>query len=165
MTQTERIDASISSTPSSGSPLAYPSLAAFEAHLGALGAKPAHLRRICRAWLGSASAAWPDALGAEAEQPARSRAARLPAVLMAALANIRSRLDAVLTVRSRHPGADPESERLLLTLADGQTIEEGRSGAAALRYGDCGAGRVGSAFASRDQKGGFHGNGRAVTQP
>lgn len=76
MTQTERIDASISSTPSSGSPLAYPSLAAFEAHLGALGAKPAHLRRICRAWLGSASAAWPDALGAEAEQPARSRAAR-----------------------------------------------------------------------------------------
>ena len=64
MTQTERTDASISSTPSSGSPLAYPSLAAFEAHLGALGAKPAHLRRICRAWLGSASAAWPDALGA-----------------------------------------------------------------------------------------------------
>ena len=124
MTQTERIDASISSTPSSGSPLAYPSLAAFEAHLGALGAKPAHLRRICRAWLGSASAAWPDALGAEAEQPARSRAARLPAALMAALADIRSRLDAVLTVRSRHPGADPESERLLLTLADGQTIEE-----------------------------------------
>ena len=124
MTQTERTDASISSNPSSGSPLAYPSLAAFEAHLGALGAKPAHLRRICRAWLGSASAAWPDALGAEAEQPARSRAARLPAVLMAALANIRSRLDAVLTVRSRHPGADPESERLLLTLADGQTIEE-----------------------------------------
>ena len=49
MTQTERTDASISSTPSSGSPLAYPSLAAFEAHLGALGAKPAHLRRICRA--------------------------------------------------------------------------------------------------------------------
>jgi 23S rRNA (adenine2503-C2)-methyltransferase len=43
---------------------------------------------------------------------------------MAALADIRSRLDAVLTVRSRHPGADPESERLLLTLADGQTIEE-----------------------------------------
>lgn len=124
MTQTERTDASISSNPSSGSPLAYPSLAAFEAHLGALGAKPAHLRRICRAWLGSASAAWPDALGAEAEQPARSRAARLPAALMAALADIRSRLDAVLTVRSRHPGADPESERLLLTLADGQTIEE-----------------------------------------
>lgn len=124
MTQTERTDASISSTPSSGSPLAYPSLAAFEAHLGALGAKPAHLRRICRAWLGSASAAWPDALGAEAEQPARSRAARLPAALMVALADIRSRLDAVLTVRSRHPGADPESERLLLTLADGQTIEE-----------------------------------------
>lgn len=47
--------------------ISYPSLAAFEAHLGALGAKPAHLRRICRAWLGSASAAWPDALGAEAE--------------------------------------------------------------------------------------------------
>ena len=64
MTQTERTDASIRSNPSSGSPLAYPSLAAFEAHLGALGAKPAHLRRICRAWLGSASAAWPDALGA-----------------------------------------------------------------------------------------------------
>lgn len=72
MTQTERTDASISSNPSSGSPLAYPSLAAFEAHLGALGAKPAHLRRICRAWLGSASAAWPDALGAQAWQPARS---------------------------------------------------------------------------------------------
>lgn len=124
MTQTERTDASISSNPSSGSPLAYPSLAAFEAHLGALGAKPAHLRRICRAWLGSASAAWPDALGAQAWQPARSRAARLPAALMAALADIRSRLDAVLTVRSRHPGADSESERLLLTLADGQTIEE-----------------------------------------
>ena len=83
MTQTERTDASIRSNPSSGSPLAYPSLAAFEAHLGALGAKPAHLSRICRAWLGSPSAAWPDALGAEAEQPARSRAARLPAVLMA----------------------------------------------------------------------------------
>ena len=106
-----------SSTPAA----AYASLADFEAHLTRLGAKPAHIRRICRAWLGGAP--WHDEAG-DAAQPSKARAARLPAALEAALPEIRERLGAVLSVRSRHPGADPESERLLVTLSDGQTVEE-----------------------------------------
>ena len=52
-----------------------------------------------------------------------SRRLRLPRAVAEALPGIRGALRNVAAIRSRHPGADPESERLLLTLSDGQTIE------------------------------------------
>lgn len=94
-------------------------LAGLMSRLTGLGAKPAHVRRICRAWLGAGP--WPESDPAAAPE---GRAPRLPAALIAALPEIRRELEAALVLRSRHPGSDPESERLLVTLADGQTVEE-----------------------------------------
>lgn len=81
--------------------------------LSALGAGPAHERRVYRAWMGKIK--W--------EEAAESRRLRLPRAVAEALPGIRGALRNVAAIRSRHPGADPESERLLLTLSDGQTIE------------------------------------------
>lgn len=81
----------------------------------ALDAKPVHVRRIEAAWLGRGP--WPN------DVPPNGRQAHLPQKLLAALPAIRARLEAIAQIRSRHPGSDAESERLLLTLSDGQTIE------------------------------------------
>lgn len=94
---------------------AFASLEALDAFLASLGGRPVHVRRIHAAWLGRAP--WPDML------PEGGRQARLPQRLEAALPAVRAQLDAAARIRSRHPGADAESERLLVTLADGQTIE------------------------------------------
>lgn len=90
-----------------------------ESALAGLGARPAHVRRILSAWLGRSP--WPDA--ADQAGATSGRQARLPKALAERLPLLRERLDAVARIRSRHPGADSESERLLITLADGQTIE------------------------------------------
>lgn len=74
------------------------------------GAKPMHIHRLCRAWLGKGE--WP-----------RSDDQRFPKALLSILPALREMLGSVARLRSRHPGADPESERLLVTLTDGQTIE------------------------------------------
>lgn len=81
--------------------------------LMSLGAGPAHERRVLRAWLGQIG--W--------EEAAESRRLRLPKALAQKLPAIREALGKAAAIRSRHPGVDPESERLLITLADGQTIE------------------------------------------
>lgn len=78
--------------------------------LETLGAKPQHVRTFFRAYLGRA--AWPDVSDE-----------RFPKRVREGLSAWRARMEAVLALRSRHPGADPESERLLVTLADRQTVE------------------------------------------
>lgn len=85
-------------------------LEAVSARLLATGAKPIHERRFFRAWLGKGE--WP--------QPDDER---YPQAMRAIVPSLRRELEAVLELRSRHSGSDPESERLLLTLADGQTVE------------------------------------------
>ena len=79
-----------------------------------LGAKPAHVRRILAAWL----AARPLDAGAR-RQPAEQC---LPLALREALPALSAELLRLARVRSQHPGADG-SARLLVGLADGQTIE------------------------------------------
>ncbi|MCZ2498778.1 RNA methyltransferase [Xylophilus sp. Kf1] len=76
------------------------------------GAGPLHQRRILRHW----SQALPQHSGK------RSPASFYPASLLAALPDIEAGLDALARIASAHPGADG-SERLLVTLADGQTVE------------------------------------------
>ena len=85
-------------------------LAAILSALAESGAKPMHIHRFFRAWLGKGE--WPKA---DDE--------RFPKGMRAIVPTLRNKLENVVRIRSRHPGADPESERLLLTLADGQTIE------------------------------------------
>lgn len=75
-----------------------------------LGAKPIHLRKLYRAWLGLAP--WPDASDEG-----------LPKALRAQLPELKKALQAVASIRSRHAATDGESERLLVNLHDGQTIE------------------------------------------
>ncbi|MDO5531305.1 RNA methyltransferase [Sutterella sp.] len=82
--------------------------------LAAYGAKPVHARKIHSAWLGASE--WPTEANA-------GRRVRLPDALVKALPDIRAKLDAVAQIHSRYPGSDPESERLLVTLADEQMIE------------------------------------------
>ena len=81
-----------------------------KSRLSAAGAKSMHVRRLFRAWYGKGE--WP--------QPDDER---YPKAMRAIVPSLRRELEAVLELRSRHPGSDPESERLLLTLADGQTVE------------------------------------------
>ncbi len=85
-------------------------LAEIEQWLERLGAKLQHKRRLYRAWLNRAE--WPSA---EDES--------FPKRVRAALGEVREALENIATISSRHPGSDPESERLLVTLADGQTVE------------------------------------------
>lgn len=92
------------------------SLAALSAAIESLGGKPGHARRIYRAWLGRAE--WSDLAPEE-----NAKQARLPKRLLAALPALRETLSRAASLGSRHPGADSESERLLVQLADGQSVE------------------------------------------
>lgn len=79
--------------------------------LRALGAKPRHEASVLRHW------AW--------ALPQQQRGARedvLPQALREALPALEAELDALATLRSEHPAADGSS-RLLVALADGQTVE------------------------------------------
>ncbi|WPB57730.1 RNA methyltransferase [Xylophilus sp. GOD-11R] len=76
------------------------------------GAGPGHARRVLRAWT--------HALPRDAGR--RKPATYFPASLMAALPGIEAELAGLARIHAVHPGADG-SERLLVALADGQTIE------------------------------------------
>ena len=75
------------------------------------GAKPIHAARLLRAWTRGLPLA-----------RAYARPDDLPAAVRAALPALASELAHIAHLRSRHPSADG-SERLLLDLADGQTVE------------------------------------------
>jgi 23S rRNA (adenine2503-C2)-methyltransferase len=76
------------------------------------GAGPGHEARVLRLW----SQALPQTSGR------RDIADFLPAALLAALPAIEAELAGLARLQSAHPGADG-SERLLVELADGQTVE------------------------------------------
>ena len=100
------------------------------AELAALGAKPAHERRLVKTWLrGGAFSA--DGGPRDAPYPRRLRES-LPAIA--------SRLSAIATPVSEHPGEDG-SVRTLLHLADGRTVES----VLLLRDGLCVSTQVGCA--------------------
>jgi 23S rRNA (adenine2503-C2)-methyltransferase len=100
------------------------------AELASLGAKPAHVRRVVRAWL-RAEGFSPDGGPRDAPFP-RRLAESLPAIA--------SRLSAIAAPVSEHPGEDG-SLRLLLRLADGLTVES----VLLLRDGLCVSTQVGCA--------------------
>ncbi|HSI60090.1 MAG TPA: RNA methyltransferase [Ideonella sp.] len=80
--------------------------------LRALGAKPGHEERVLRLW----SQALPQDSGRRQLQDF------LPATLREALPALGAELASLARLRSAHPGEDG-SERLLVGLADGQTVE------------------------------------------
>lgn len=80
--------------------------------LRAAGAGPSHAQRVLRLW----AQALPQDSGK------RRIADFLPAPLLAALPSIEDELRSIARICSVHPGADG-SERLLVDLADGQTVE------------------------------------------
>lgn len=80
--------------------------------LRALGAKPGHEQRVLRLW----SQSLPQDSGRRPLQDF------LPAALRDALPTLSAELAAIATLRSAHPAEDG-SERLLVGLADGQTVE------------------------------------------
>lgn len=77
-----------------------------------LGAKPCHQHRILRAW----------ALGQALDAGRRAAEHHLPLAVRDALPALTADLHALARVRSEHPGTDGSS-RLLVELADGQTVE------------------------------------------
>ena len=79
--------------------------------LRALGAKPAHEARLLRAWLQDVSL---DTRRMKADD-------FLPAPLRAALPALAEELGGLARLRAEHPGED--GKRLLVELADGQTVE------------------------------------------
>jgi 23S rRNA (adenine2503-C2)-methyltransferase len=85
---------------------------ALRSRLRAAGAGPSHERRILRLW----SQALPMDSGKRRIEDF------LPASLRDALPAIEAELRAIARIHSVHPGADG-SERLLIELADGQTVE------------------------------------------
>jgi 23S rRNA (adenine2503-C2)-methyltransferase len=87
-------------------------LSEIQDQLRAAGANPSHAARVLRLWTN----ALPQDHGK------RALATFLPASLLAALPAIEARLEAIARVRSVHPAADG-AERLLVELADGQTVE------------------------------------------
>jgi 23S rRNA (adenine2503-C2)-methyltransferase len=84
----------------------------FRQRLRQLGAKPCHEQRVLRAWTQVRS------------MDTRHRRAEdfLPLALRQALPEITTELNALARLQSEHPGEDG-SARLLVTLADGQTVE------------------------------------------
>ncbi len=80
--------------------------------LQALGANPRHAQRVLRLW----SQALPQHSGR------RELAHFLPATLVAALPTLADELAGLARLQSQHPGEDG-SARLLVALADGQTVE------------------------------------------
>ena len=86
----------------------------FRQRLSGFGARPCHEQRVLRAWL----QARPLDSGAR-----RHRAENhLPLALREALPGLAAELEGLAKVRSEHAGADG-SARLLVELADGQTVE------------------------------------------
>ncbi|WP_300660573.1 RNA methyltransferase [Hydrogenophaga sp.] len=80
--------------------------------LTALGANPRHTQRVLRLW----SQALPQDSGR------RELSHFLPATLVAALPEVADQLAGLAVLQSEHPGEDG-SARLLVALADGQTVE------------------------------------------
>jgi 23S rRNA (adenine2503-C2)-methyltransferase len=101
-----------------------------------LGAKSCHEERVLRAW----TQGRPLDAG-KSQQPAGDF---LPLALREALPELTARLDSLAQVRSCHPGEDG-SERLLVQLADGQTVES----VVLPRDGVCVSSQVGCAVACR----------------
>jgi len=87
-------------------------LEAVRGRLRAVGAGPSHEFRVLRLWAN----ALPQDSGKRRPQDF------LPATLLTALPEIEAQLAGLARLRSAHPGADG-SERLLVELADGQTVE------------------------------------------
>ena len=87
-------------------------LADLRQRLADLGAKPVHQQRVLRCW----THALPWDGGKRAPEH------WLPQTLRDALPALATELQGLARLRSRHPGADG-SERLLVDLADGQTVE------------------------------------------
>ncbi|HEU4460466.1 MAG TPA: RNA methyltransferase [Methylibium sp.] len=87
------------------------SIEALRHRLRALGAGPGHEASVLRHWL-----------QAKPQLPRSPREAILPAPLRAALPAIEAELASLARVRSAHPAEDG-AERLLVQLADGETIE------------------------------------------
>lgn len=87
-------------------------LSALHDTLRAAGANPAHAARVLRLWVH----ALPQDHGKRAVETF------LPASLLAALPAIEAQLEAIARVRSAHSASDG-AERLLVELADGQTVE------------------------------------------
>ncbi len=83
-----------------------------DARLAGLGAKPAHRGRVLRHWLQAIPL----------EQGRRALPDYLPRPLLEALPELFAEWDGLLRLHTREPGADG-SERLLLQLADGQSVE------------------------------------------
>jgi 23S rRNA (adenine2503-C2)-methyltransferase len=98
--------------------------------LQALGAKPAHSQRLMRQW------ATAQPLAAGPRQPENW----LPLALRQALPALADELDGLARLQSQHPGEDGSS-RLLVALADGQTVES----VLLLRDGLCVSTQVGCA--------------------
>ena len=82
------------------------------ARLHTLGAGPRHEAHLLRSWL----------QGRPVDRPGRQAEHFLPKPLREAWPGIAAGLAGLATLRSRHPGADG-SERLLVGLHDGQTVE------------------------------------------
>jgi 23S rRNA (adenine2503-C2)-methyltransferase len=80
--------------------------------LRALGARPVHEQRVLRLW----SQALPQDSGRRRVEDF------MPQALREALPDLARELDALVSLRSAHP-SDDGSERLLVDLADGQTVE------------------------------------------
>lgn len=80
--------------------------------LEALGAKPAHIQRILRAWV----------MGLPLDAGRKAAENVLPLAVRNALPELAAQLDGLMRVDSEHPGTDG-SARLLMALADGQSIE------------------------------------------
>ena len=87
-------------------------LSALRAQLRALGAGPKHEAHLLRSW----------AQALPAERPRRRMATFLPKALQAAWPDMAQSLAGLAQLKSRHPAADG-SERLLVALHDGQTVE------------------------------------------
>jgi 23S rRNA (adenine2503-C2)-methyltransferase len=95
--------------------MAFPMQTTIEAlkqRLRAAGAGPTHEQRVLRLW----SQALPQDSGKRRIEDF------LPAALFAALPDIEAELASIATLRSAHPAEDG-GERLLVELADGQTVE------------------------------------------
>jgi 23S rRNA (adenine2503-C2)-methyltransferase len=87
-------------------------IAAIRQRLRALGAKPLHEDRVLRDWI----------QGLPHDQGRRRPADFLPLPVREALPALDAELAGMARVLSTHPGADG-SARLLVGLADGQTVE------------------------------------------
>ncbi|MEY2892012.1 MAG: hypothetical protein RJA98_1920 [Pseudomonadota bacterium] len=87
-------------------------IAHIQQHLQAAGAKPLHVQRVLRLW----ATAQPQSSGRRKPEDF------LPLPVREALTGLMAQLDGLVTLRSAHPAEDG-SERLLVSLADGQTVE------------------------------------------